>query len=931
MRYTFPVRITYEGDEKAAARYVGEARSLLGELVRDLGESNILSGKRERRLGSTTIKVAYDGTVAQIRIIAASVPLQLLGVKKGELWIPRGFVVYPATDTAPIGWGLPIVQITADDLTPYDEPNLAPGLDVSRWTVGGGRGQVLLTDRADMGYPSQGDLVVPLMFSREYGPVAEADADFSYDVVSYTAHRLELTGFADTQSPGATEEETPAIISFKRGVFELVNEHRVSVGRTTLEMPIRGFYDSAQITAEISYESHTLGHYASQFPPGYATPDDRMTRDGLHDFFVEYTDPNSRNANIGENVIANSNGPPTVTGVDPDGVDIWDIPNPGPDLTASSAVAGWLASPSHLAVIEDPDWDQWGPSVTCTNVGSRHNFGTQHFQRNDQWITCGNRQFDCPDGLAPITWFGFPSMNLAWETWPATITIDLDEPVVPFDIPFSVNDDTSCWLAYYYGADESCFYPALSRVVYSAGRAIAYAPGLVWAAGVHKLESGLYRLVVLTHNEADQPEDKKFYGMTPMLRVYYCDMEALPGGALAPAAMIRGIYGSEDEGWPWDQVNNPCSWRGGDLLDVSSYTGSGDPNLLKYRSQWVFNADATKAACMRDQGTYTNTTGPIIGGYALYPYNTTVGTFTDGLFAATVVMDLVHAAGSLTPSLSYLERWIGDGFLPTPEPCNEFFVEHIAVDFDDDGELIFASRGGGFTIGSQASAGPTSTVAMTTAYYAFGVGPYETDPSTQPGFAYLTPDPDFCTIARMWNRIHVLSVRDRVFIIERPPEGSPCFVDTASTALHIEMFINGVSQGVVLTPNPTQVWATLRCCFQIAGVGSVFARMAYLSTSEIVQGYYAKRGDDYIAGFNVMPQRNAAFRLATWPSPHPACNSGSCFPTAYDRSLNIVSADFSDMVRLGDFVTSSLGDAAALQSLTAAEGDAFRLMYARVA
>lgn len=930
MRYLFPYRLTFKGDQVVASQYVGEARELLGALAHDLAEANIRSGRRQRRRDGVAIDVAHDGTLGRIVIDVSELTSLPPIDQRTAMWVPRGFVLYPATDDAPYGWGLPVVQQTmlgSTLLTPYDSPNTDPGLDTDRWTPGGSLGQVLLSKVPNAGYPGEHKLLVPMAYSRTYGPqlARAARLDVGETLGAYAAFRLRLTGFNDAQSPSRSVAESNAIIAFKRGVFERVNARRVSAGRDPIDMPLFGFYDSAQITAEILYQTHTLGHYSDRFPSSYRTPEDRMTKDGLRSTNISYPDPDSRNQNTGENITAQMLAPPTQIGVDPAGTPIYDVTSGGPDISAQQAYDNWVGSPVHLAMIENAVFDQAGMTGATTSIGQRRNYGVQHFMRADGWLGCGNRVFECPDGLAPISWFGAPSLNLAWETFPcAIVSSDASAPLSNVLPSFGFNDDQTSTYAYYMTDRDTDYRFGWTRAVYSAGRCIAYAPGLVLAAGVHKLPNGKYRIVVLTHNNADQPVDVLSGGMTRYLRYYYCDVESAGGALLSPGAMIRGLYGHEDEGWDWDEVNFAFSWRGGTLVDVGSLYGD-EVDLLKYKSQWVFNKAATRAVCLRDYGPLKGIE-PSRRGYATYAYvSSSTGSFSDGLFPATLELHFAHADTSLTHTRSHAE------------PVTDTLIEQIAVDFDDNDNHVYAYRA--FTQSLSGIPGNNMSDPLRfrvsfvsfNEYYKIGIGPYGINHPDQLEQSAELPETSPGVIPNTWYNVQVLDVRRAVFVVERAP-ASNCFVEAATPAVSAELIVGGTRHTPVLAPNPTDAWVQARMCYTTTS-GTIFAWTSNYAISSVVQGYYARRGDEYVAGFVVVPQPNMLRAVNSWPGPFAQCTSlggGACMPTVLDYYNNGRFTTTADLAILGHFTTCSFSTLSDLQATLEITGEGFRSIYARV-
>lgn len=606
-------------------RVRSEARRLLGQLMGQLAIGGIKVGKWERTLPDGTRLVArFDGSTP----IVHAYPPQGVTIEEepegsAAVWVPRGFVLYPAAPAAPTGWGLPVVQITANaegTHTPYDPINTDPGLDVDRWTAGGPLGQVLLSTDVNAGYPELRDgwQYAPLMYTPENGLEPDEDAE-PIETGPRAAYRLALNPF-DEALPPLADDARAAMVAFRRGIFERVNTHRLGIGRDELFMPLRGRFDSAQATADMMAGTGVLGHFSERWPPTYRTPDDRAMHDGLCSTALAFArpSPDSRNSNTFENITCTAFLPTPLIGVDPNGVDILSIPTPGPAVTATVAFEAWINSPIHRALIESAAADMQDGRACITQVGWRGAFAAQHFLPHDQWLGCGNRTWNSRhDEIPPISWHGFPALNLAWETMPGQPAASPADPG-PFETVFpfaSLASDPS-----YPAASVPITYvrtswdgetqaSSLTRGIFARGRCVALAPrnGLVWAAAVQKLEAvgqaTRYRLVALTHHVEDQPEDRKLHGCTRYLRVWWVDMPDLTVFEANARSFIRGEFGAEDEGFAWDDVNSPYSWQGGVLVDVGRM-GSASPNRLKYDSQWVFDSEGRNAACLRAIGRY---------------------------------------------------------------------------------------------------------------------------------------------------------------------------------------------------------------------------------------------------------------------------------------------------------------------------------------
>lgn len=583
------------------------ARTLLGTVMEAIELGGLTSHRLEKRFKDARIVAGHDGNNAYIVIDADYVASDLAVVPEtNAIWEPKGFVVYPASAAAPAGWGLPIIANTGPFITPYSVENRAPGLDVTRWTPNGPLGQVLISKDQAAGYPvDSAEIVTPPMY---FHPTFGLRATYSAPPVSpdWAAYRLETVDFT-SQSPGSTPVDGAAIAAFKRDIFARVNAHRVSIGRDPLSLPFRGTFDSAQATAEMMAELRVIGHMSDAYPVTYKTREDRYTKDGLRQIYAAQADMDSRNYGGGENWIFSAMPPVTQIGTDTGGIEIWSAPALSSSIPAHVAFDGWMASPIHREQIEDEVYDVKPGSASSTHIGNKAGVAVQHFIPHDQWVHCANRQWQSMHSEIPtVSWFGFQSISLGWETLPAvynngTGSLPTD-PLIPV-APFAsvVGGRAECWLRYNFDdAQESI--PAMSQFIFMRGRTVAIAPhnGIVWAAAVQKREDS-YRLIALTHHIDDQPAGL-VSGMTSFLRVWYVDMPLVGGFAANPASIIRGVYGEEDEGWDWDQVNSPYSWRGGEMLDVGSTNGI-DRNLLKYSSQWVFDSAGRNVICTRDNVT----------------------------------------------------------------------------------------------------------------------------------------------------------------------------------------------------------------------------------------------------------------------------------------------------------------------------------------
>lgn len=956
MRYTFPARIELRGDRALAGLFISNARALLGGLMQDLAEAKIRSGRVEKRItDDVVIRAEYDGTLARITITAR----ERGGYKPPttfEVWVPRGIVVYPASDAAPRGWGLPVQLDTTGGATQFDAINRAPGLDVARWTPGGALGQVLLTDAEDAAYPQRSAIVVPALYTNDYGPKLTKPYEAA-PTASWRAFRLEFADFA-ANSPGAGVAESAAIVSNKRAVFTLVNELRDSLSLDPLQLPLRGYYDGGQLYTEIMFETNVLGHFAAQFPATYQTYPERTEKEGFL-YPVFHADADSHNKPSGggaENGMANA-ASATVIGADPNGYSIYAIV-PGANVDAAAAYAAWLASPPHYANMTSTSFNDF---FTTTNIGFRGAYAGQQFELRSQWLSAGNRQWiSAHDDVPVISWFGFLTQNLAWETWPVAFdnSDDASPPTDPLIVlgPF-VDVNGRVWLRYRYGnttpsavEKTNDYVLALDSRIFARGRAIAVAPhgGLVWAAAVQKYESPdadtatVYRLIALVHHADDNGGDGLTDGMTRYLRVWWCD---LPNDGMLPCtphSQIRGVYGDEDEGWPWDVVDSPYSWRGGDLVDVGT-TGTG-PDLLKYASQWTFNALGTKASCLRDYGplaSYADLWVPS----ATSSYNIAFGLLPRWLELSLVGNAFNPLVASLTVHAAPAGTALQDYDVGDPSGPWTLFAYPLAVGYDAGDAVSFCFN---VLLVNTASTPAVNTSNVYYASFRFD-GDYDFVPSSvSDGTLYscAVSRADLGRIAYCDNP-SVLDVRDRVVVAtgaiqfsqEAPgdipslnPEFEPCWVGTSSPVSKIRVWRDGelLLQDATLANPDGVVYAWTALCYTYTTFASHYwiGTQLPLSQSPIVLPAYARTRDAWLLSYLAQPQAHVLLRV-TAGSSDCAPYGGSdtiCSPTPGSTFVEL--ADDTAVCR-GGWATSSFADTAALATMTQTVGANPRFLYAR--
>ncbi|HUB92164.1 MAG TPA: hypothetical protein VMA74_20740, partial [Dyella sp.] len=560
---------------------VARARKVVGELK-----------EREALTGAHVLKRAVslnDGTVITAStnhgnvVVTIQSPTQTAEVPDNiaNMWVPRGFVLYPAWQANPLGVGLPIILDSS--VGPYDPANMAPGLDTSRWTPGGTLGEVLLSPDEDAGYQPATVVPTPLLYDVTAAPQfqwslqGENYYDGQQPDSNWAPYRLELSPFSNVGN-GANPGEQQA-------VFEGINVLRANAGVDAAIVRLRGFARGAEITSTLLLKNGSASPTGAGFPTSYATPAERLTMEGYAADWTQENFPSFDRQDIAVGVEFLAAG------------------------SSSTALARWKADPT------------LGPAMVLASnamfvdVGSAGAFTTAQMFSRDRWIAAGNMSWQSSDtSLPPLSWHGFASLNLAWETFPCLYATGM--PSAPLTIAVNFTDaDGDCWLAYPRSKTPTAQTAeiAMGRHIYCRGRAIAMAPegALVWGACVlPNAVANKDRLILLAHHPIDQPSDTQHQGFTRYLRVWWCD---IPQRSLRldPPMVIVGTDSTD-----------PYAWSGGTLIDLGimpasatgKFTASGTPNSLKYASQWRFSQDGTRAVCLRDYA-----------GYADYAYLTSYG------------------------------------------------------------------------------------------------------------------------------------------------------------------------------------------------------------------------------------------------------------------------------------------------------------------
>lgn len=656
MRYEGEIVWRFKGDRPLALQYRQLGRLLLGELLSTLAPGVETLAKEYRRDNGLRVRVQLisgSTPIVEIDVSGLEANQVLSGV---QLWIPEGFVIYPASDASPNGWGLPINYISDSTLPPelqeFAPDNLRPGLDVARWTPGGLLGQVLLSQAQNAGYPDpivrRAGVVITPHYHPQFGPVPTSAARPAS--TPWQAYRLEFADYT-AQALGLDTEARAALVGWKRETFERINVYREGLGRDRIYPQFRGVFDISQACAEMAWATGWSGHMVEAYPITYRTYNDRGGKNGsaseeANCYVSTLTMAESAFWYSGEILVTFAQS--LVPGYnDANGWPVNQIVGLRFDITPEQALDAWAASPRHSAYLSSTSWDL-GEHQSCAStmsLGYRQGTAVALFSHEGQWIQCGNRFWHSRHSEVPaLSWRGFETENLLWETWPVKFTmlregadpaytyrtrIDVQAPFIAESTvsaePGGASYSAAFSNQFLYGiATDYTDAPAgvtrrnvLGGEIFARGRAIAIAPdmGFVLSAGVHRIGAGegaTYRLIAICHHEEDQTGDPVVDGMTRFLRVWWADMVpddpllADRDGGIAslrchPRTLIRKKFGEEDaqDDGPWTELNGVNNWHGGQLIDVGTTGQFSVPDLLKYDCLWRFNAEGTKSICIR--------------------------------------------------------------------------------------------------------------------------------------------------------------------------------------------------------------------------------------------------------------------------------------------------------------------------------------------
>lgn len=883
--------------EGTDAAQTAMGKKVLGALMDDLALAGLPTGvKRYQDPDGTLYVASFDGVVPTIAIHpvaqeAPSIPTV------SQLWTPRGFVIYPMWVDRPFGVGLPVIGADTD---PYSTAHLTPGIDPTGWTPGGPCGEVLISPDEDAGYPPAAWAPSPLMYDETWGPrPLQISDDLRNDLCQapqWAPYRLSLDAFSAWQDQNDT--------GFGRAVFEQVNAARTANAVPVAYLPFRGYSDIAFDAASVLVKFNG-GSGQQNYPPGYGDTVTRMTKDG---YPCDW---------IGIQAYTAAQFTRTFW---PRGVEFAAM---GAD--AAACVTNWNSISSGQLTGLDTG------TATQLHVSSVGGYRTCYWTSLDRWIQAGNVAWKgSAAGLPPISWHGFASVNLAWETYPARFNDgNATTPLAllsGFAFLGSNNDPVMRYVRS--NTHTSSYYDSvLGRHLYARGRAIALAPngGLFWGACVQQYgETGdkIDRLIALVHHPEDQPADTLKQGYTRYLRVWWCDIPARDNGLrLAPAKVIAGTAA----GAAWN-------WQGGAQVDMGVMAASADSSVvvtdptrcsLKYAACWRFRLDGKRAACMRDYGSFEDYTDIANGGgWVIGRAPRTVELVFEigapdvntGVRPLTTTPVYHDYSGIGQPaSVAYPGRvpMLTNDVAPVDLYAGR--ANPIAVDYDGAGNLLFAYAGLIFstTLLSYTTPGvpvaQQETVSRQLQYAYMGTGPE--------GLVRVTdiraPVLQGCTFAtgsvdRGLDPVVVLDVRSATFAmrVHRPRFALPSFGVTVAPGNDVapvpdypcQMFSAAQISGVVTARHGSiadeawfacpdgAIWTTAEGCQPASNVS--YTTDLPLAISGFVQGYYAERFGEVVYGYQVAPMPMMVWRLSS----QPADGVCGCMPSGVDLGGGAVSS-----------------------------------------
>lgn len=741
-----------------------------------------------------------------------------------SMWVPRGFVVYPASSAFPQGFGLPVAQSGTD---PYDPANLAPGVDSSRWTAGGACGQVLLTRDTNAGYPASSLVqMAPITYTDKGATFSAPETyDARADSGVWGAYRMEQVDFI-AHYPKDDRGS-------RRTMFADLNTQRAAGSVAAAYLWPRGFYRPAESTAYMMAANGVSTASSAAYPAEYQDSGARVTKDGPWSAAATTQAGDQGSAGYG------------------DPRRVWELQAVGG--AADSILSNWTVAQSAQLLYASPD----GLPVFA-DVGYCGGYWCLVLEERDQWIQAGRRSYQPQDAtLPPISWEAPPSKNTYMMFWPAAFSMSGGNVVAQMGAQFVMN---GAFAQKQYQSQEG-FRPLLGRFVYCRGRAIAVLPndGYVLGAAVASTATN-DRLLVLAWHASENTGDWQTAGLCNVVHLWAADFPRTGALRLHPTQLV------------FETGTGAYQWQDGGTQTLPG---------IKYDSLWEFNADATKAVCLRDIGVATDFTS----------------TATAAVNAGVVVYEIMYSGrwaavealiGSPAPTLSLVTTNLDTNanntraitVLPhtpaglTTVTATEWQVAALAAGYDTSGNVIIAYTG----VAALSGAGTVGSFAQSDVEYVYcGIG--NTATLWAEDLSYFTlvsatskvPENDF-----MWTGLlQVVDLNEALFVVDGynphlvadyttyTNGSSPsmtytlnaawptAMTSTSSFVQRVRMWHKGTLVSDASFPHPTpDVWNLPDLRERLttgSGTGVVLASIVLPSTQ--VQPFYATRFGEVIYGY----------------------------------------------------------------------------------
>jgi hypothetical protein len=531
-----------------------EGRRLLGDLMNRLKLSGVRVGKSERVLpDGTRIIAQWDGTTPTVTAILprAESPETETDL---TLWVPRGFVVEPATEGIPLGWGLPPIA-PGEDADP-----LNPGPLPAAWTEGGALPQVLLSRVDDAGYPPLGVTVLPMYYD---GPEQTDPIDLPDEAAAWAAYR-----------PSFLDVGTDAT-----AVLTAINASRPD--EAPLSLPLRGPANLATWYAQLVT---TYGTDDANYPTGSDTAAKRTAKDGTaHELGTGLP--------VGALARVDTTGATTPAQVADALIAAL------PDLSD----AGALPNGTTLALAG-------GGALTLVAA----------IDQTEQWARCGNLDWVSINAEIPrLSWCGpqgrsIPPRELAAGRRTASDTagelLRLDTLTTTFQ-----GREFRLFDRFVYARGR--ILAQLPDDGYVLGAAVQRIDATDDTPAIYRLiVLGWHRADQFNSTGVHDPDDVFNYDTTSDVRVWYADLPTRNGLACSPDRMVEDGYDvdANPSGWHmlarhrlWGTEYAQSGFHGpGVYLGSGAWTGYSDPRTeacspKTYWQPWFFNGSGTEAVCLR--------------------------------------------------------------------------------------------------------------------------------------------------------------------------------------------------------------------------------------------------------------------------------------------------------------------------------------------